>query len=103
MSTHLQNTSYGIITNYRVGSKEYSVSVPRDEVDMTEVGPERRRMLLANQNQAASYVVEIQAQTSKGCGEGVRKTTRTVKWAGKLDHFDITTKKDYLSTSPRRH
>ena len=75
----------GVITKYRVGSVQYEGSQPGDDLQVSgqEVGPVVFRKLLDNQTPERNYVVEIQAQTSKGWGDKVRKTTRTVKYARK--------------------
>lgn len=75
----------GILTSYRVGSKAYTNFEPEDvEVEMQEVGALVLMKLLEKRKPETNYVVEIQAQTSRGWGTSVRKTTRTVKWTGKL-------------------
>ena len=75
----------GVITKYRVRSAQYEGSQPSDDLQVSwqEVGPGVFRKLLENQTPERNYVVEIQAETSKGWGEQVRKTTRTVKYARK--------------------
>ena len=75
----------GVITKYRVRSAQYEGSQPSDDhqVSWQEVRPGVFRKLLENQTPERNYVVEIQAETSKGWGEQVRKTTRTVKYARK--------------------
>ena len=75
----------GVITKYRVRSAQYEGSQPNDDLQVSwqEVGPGVFRKLLENQTPERNYVVEIQAETSKGWGEQVRKTTRTVKYARK--------------------
>ena len=75
----------GVITKYRVGSAQYEGSQPSDDLQVSwqEVGPGVFRKLLENQTPERNYVVEIQAETSKGWGDKVRKTTRTVKYARK--------------------
>ena len=79
----------GVITKYRLGSKQYPGSQPADDlvVDTEEVSAGVYRKLLGGQTPEKNYVVEIQAQTSKGWGEKVKKTTTTVKYAGKLVEF----------------
>ena len=75
----------GVITKYRVRSAQYEGSQPSDDhqVSWQEVRPGVFRKLLENQTPERNYVVEIQPETSKGWGEQVRKTTRTVKYARK--------------------
>ena len=74
----------GVITKYRVGSKDYQGSASQDiDVEKKEVPPEQRRYLLADQKELTDYVVETQAETDPGWGESVRKTTRTVKMSRK--------------------
>ena len=75
----------GVITKYRVRSVQYDGSQPGDDLQVSwqEVGPGVFRKLLDNQTPERNYVVEMQAETSKGWGEQVRKTTRTVKYARK--------------------
>ena len=75
----------GVITKYRVGSAQYEGSQPSDDLQVSwqEVGPGVFRKLLENQTPERNYVVEIQAETSKGWGDKVRKTTRTVKYGRK--------------------
>ena len=75
----------GVITKYRVGSAQYEGSQLSDDllVSWQEEGPRVFRKLLENQTPEKNYVVEIQAQTSKGWGEQVRTITRTVQYAGK--------------------
>ena len=77
----------GVITKYRVRSAQYEGSQPSDDLQVSwqEVGPGVFRKLLENQTPERNYVVEIQAETSKGWGEQVRKTTRTVKCACKYN------------------
>ena len=76
----------GIITKYQGGCKEYSGSDPKDVIiDMQEAEPSAVRILLGDPIKPEThYVCEIQARTQIGWGKGVRKTTKTVKWAGKL-------------------
>ena len=75
----------GILTSYRVGSEAYTDFEPEDVVvEMQEVDSLVHIKLLEKREPETKYVVEIQAQTSRGWGASVRKTTRTVKWAGKL-------------------
>ena len=75
----------GVITKYRVRSAQYQGSQPSDDpqVSWQEVGPGGFRKLLDNQTPERNYVVEIQAETSKGWGGKVGKTTRTVAYARK--------------------
>ena len=75
----------GVITKYRVGSVQYEGLQPSDDllVSWQEEGPRVFRKLLENQTPERNYVVEIQAQTSKGWGEQVRTITRTVQYARK--------------------
>ena len=75
----------GVITKYRVRSAPYEGSQPSDDLQVSwqEVGPGVFKKLLDNQTPERNYVVEIQAQTSKGWGEQVRNTTRTVAYARK--------------------
>ena len=75
----------GIITDYRVGSKDYADgSEPKDVVvDKEPTGLDERRKLLENQKPDSNYVVEIQAQTNKGWGTSARELLRTAKWSGK--------------------
>ena len=75
----------GVITKYRVGSAQYEGSQPSNDLQVSwqEVGPGVFRKLFENQTPERNYVVEIQAQTSKGWGDKVRNTTRTVKYARK--------------------
>ena len=75
----------GVITKYRVRSAQYEGSQPSDDLQVSwqEVGPGVFRKLLDYQTPERNYVVEIQAETSKGWGDKVRKTTRTVAYARK--------------------
>ena len=75
----------GVITKYRVRSAQYEGSQPSDDLQVSwqEVGAGVFRKLLDNQTPERNYLVEIQAQTSKGLGEQVRNTTRTVAYARK--------------------
>ena len=75
----------GVITKYRVRSAQYEGSQPSDDLQVSwqEVGAGVFRKLLDNQTPERNYVVEIQAQTSKGWGDKERKTTRTVAYARK--------------------
>ncbi|XP_068757831.1 fibronectin type III domain-containing protein-like [Montipora capricornis] len=73
----------GIITDYRVGSKDYADgSEPKDVVvDKEPTGLDERRKLLENQKPDSNYVVEIQAQTNKGWGTSARERLKTVNWS----------------------
>ena len=85
----------GVITKYQVGSAQYEGSQPNDDlqVSLQEVGSDVFRKLLDNQTPEKNYVVEIQAETSKGWGDKFRKTTRTVAYARKyLFFFFLITK-----------
>ena len=75
----------GVITKYRVRSAQYEGSQPSNDLQVSwqEVGPGGFRKLLDNQTPERNYVVEIQAETSKGWGDKVRNTTRTVAHARK--------------------
>ena len=75
----------GVVTNYRVRSAQYECSQPSDALQVSgqEVGPGVFRKLLDNQTSERNSVVEIQAETNKGWGDKVRKTTRTVAYARK--------------------
>ena len=75
----------GVVTNYRVRSAQYECSRPSDDLEVSgqEVGPGVFRTLLDNQASERNSFVEIEAETSKGWGEQVRKTTRTVAYARK--------------------
>ena len=75
----------GVVTKYRVRSAQYECSRPSDALQVSgqEVGPGVFRKLLDNQTTERNSVVEIQAQTSKGWGDKVRKTTRTEAYARK--------------------
>ena len=75
----------GVITKYRVRSAQYEGSQPNDDLQVPwqEVGPGVFRKLLENQTPERNYVVEIQAETSKGWGDKFRKTTRTVAYGRK--------------------
>ena len=79
----------GVITKYQVGSAQYEGSQPNDDlqVSLQEVGSDVFRKLLDNQTPEKNYVVEIQAETSKGWGDKFRKTTRTVAYARKYLFF----------------
>ena len=78
----------GIITKYRVGLKTYTGSEPKDvEVEMQETGADARKKLLEMLEPETNYVIEIQAMTAIGWGKGVRKTTKTVLWTGKILEF----------------
>ena len=84
----------GVITKYQVGSAQYEGSQPNDDlqVSLQEVGSDVFRKLLDNQTPEKNYVVEIQAETSKGWGDKVRKTTRTVAYARKYLFFFLIIK-----------
>jgi len=70
----------GIITGYQAGSAKYTGSQFKDvNVALKEVGAEKRRYLLSEQEELSDYVVEIRAKTAPGWGQSVRKTTSTVK------------------------
>ena len=74
----------GVITQYRVGSAKYVGSQAQDvDVELIEVGAAERRYLLSGQEELSDYVVELQAKTSPGWGESVRRTTSTVEKSGK--------------------
>ena len=75
----------GVITKYRVRSAQHEGSQPSGDhqASWQEVGPGVFRKLLENQTTERNYVVEIQAETSKGWGDKVRKTTPTLKYARK--------------------
>ena len=75
----------GVITKYRVRSAQYEGSQPSNDLQVSwqEVRPSVFRKLLDNQTPERNYVVEIQAETSKGWGDKVRNTTRTVAHARK--------------------
>ena len=49
---------------------------------MEEVEVTVRTILLKNKKSETSYVVEVQAKTSKGWGRGLRRNTTTVKKSG---------------------
>jgi len=73
----------GIITNYQVGSAEYSALSPENViVTMETVNPNVLTKLLGNERFETNYVVELRARTSKGWGASLRKTTRTMKKSG---------------------
>lgn len=73
----------GIITNYQVGSAEYSAVSPESvEVTMETVDPNVFKKLLDNERFETNYVVELRARTSKGWGASSRTTTRTMKKSG---------------------
>ena len=73
----------GIITNYQVGSAEYSTVSPESvTVIMETVDPNVFKKLLSNERFETSYVVELRARTSKGWGASSRTTTRTMKKSG---------------------
>jgi len=73
----------GIITNYQVGSAEYSSSSPESVVvTMDEVDSNVFKKLLGNRRFETSYVVELRAKTSKGWGASLRTTTKTIEKSG---------------------
>ena len=73
----------GIISGYRVGWAEYDGSSPDSVVlSMEEVEVTVRTILLKNKKSETSYVVEVQAKTSKGWGRSLRRNTTTVKKSG---------------------
>lgn len=73
----------GIITNYQVGSAEYSALSPEGVVvTMETVQPNVYKKLLGNERFETSYVVELRARTSKGWGASLRTTTTTMKKSG---------------------
>ena len=73
----------GIITNYQVGSAEYSSSSPESVVvTMETVDPNVFKKLLGNRRFETSYVVELRAKTSKGWGASLRTTTKTIEKSG---------------------
>jgi len=73
----------GIITAYQVGCAEYNNSSPNNvSVSMETVGRGPFKKLLGNLTFERSYVVVLQAKTSKGWGESSIKTTRTIKRMG---------------------
>lgn len=73
----------GIITAYQVGCAEYNSSSPNNvSVPMETVGREAFKKLLGNLTFETSYVVVLQARTSKGWGESSTETTRTIKRMG---------------------
>ena len=51
---------------------------------MQETKADVREKLLGNMEPETNNVIEIQAMTAIGWGEGVRKTTTTVPWSGKI-------------------
>lgn len=73
----------GIITKYRIGSNTYTGSQHNDVeiTNMQETKADVREKLLGNMKPETNNVIEIQAMTAIGWGEGVRKTTRTVPWS----------------------
>ena len=75
----------GVMTKYRVRSAQYEGSQPNEDLQVSwqEVGPGVFRKLLDSQTPERNYVVEIEAETSKGWGDKVRKTTRTVAYGRK--------------------
>ena len=73
----------GIIAAYQVGCAEYNNSSPNNvSVSMETVGRGPFKKLLGNLTFERSYVVVLQAKTSKGWGESSIKTTRTIKRMG---------------------
>ena len=73
----------GIITNYQVGSAEYSSSSPESVVvTMETIDPNVFKKLLGNRRFETSYVVELRAKTSKGWGASLRTTTKTIEKSG---------------------
>ena len=79
----------GIITNYRVGTETYTGPQPMEVAKMDETGVDGRRKLLENLRPGTNYVVEIQAQNRKGWGIRLRRTEKTVAWAGTIGHFQF--------------
>ena len=75
----------GIITNYQVGSAEYSTLSPESVVvTMETVDPNVFKKLLGNERFETSYVVELRARTSKGWGASFRTSTITMKKSGEV-------------------
>ena len=73
----------GIITNYQVGSAEYSSSSPESVVvTMETVDPNVFKKLLGNRRFETSYVVELRAKTSRGWGASLRTTAKTMEKSG---------------------
>ena len=73
----------GMITDYQVGYSEYNSSYPKNvSVSMETVERGSFKKLLGNLTFETSYVVVLQARTSKGWGESYRETTRTIKRMG---------------------
>ena len=80
----------GVITNYRVGTETYTGPQPTEViVNMEETGLVPRRKVLGNLEPETNYVVEMQAATSKGWGTSLRRTEKTVAWAGTIGHFQL--------------
>ncbi|XP_068757845.1 fibronectin type III domain-containing protein-like [Montipora capricornis] len=75
--------SNGIITKYRIGSNTFTGSQHNDVeiTNMQETKADVREKLLGNMEPETNNVIEIQAMTAIGWGEGVRKTKRTVPWS----------------------
>ncbi|XP_068738238.1 fibronectin type III domain-containing protein-like [Montipora capricornis] len=73
----------GIITKYRIGSNTFTGSQHNDVeiTNMQETKADVREKLLGNMEPETNNVIEIQAMTAIGWGEGVRKTKRTVPWS----------------------
>ena len=83
VSWKLPKEPNGIITAYQVGCAEYnSSSVSNVSVSMEKVGRGTFKKLLGNLTFETSYVVVLQARTSKGWGESSRETTKTIKRLG---------------------
>ncbi|RMX60520.1 hypothetical protein pdam_00001439 [Pocillopora damicornis] len=82
----------GIISGYRVGWAEYDVSSPESVVlSMEEVEVTVRTILLKNKKSETSYVVEVQAKTSKGWGRAPAKPLKpTVKQIPGKNAFNVT-------------
>ncbi|XP_068715039.1 fibronectin type III domain-containing protein-like isoform X4 [Montipora foliosa] len=73
----------GIITKYRIGSNTFTGSQHNDVeiTNMQKTKADVREKLLRNMEPETNNVIEIQAMTTIGWGEGVRKTKRTVPWS----------------------
>lgn len=70
----------GIIIGYQVGWAEYDgLSSEIVVLAMEPVEATVRKILLKDKKFETSYVVEVQARTSKGWGPGLRRTTTTIK------------------------
>ena len=67
----------------------YTGPQPMEVAKMDETGVDGRRKLLENLKPRTNYVVEIQAQTRKGWGIRLRRTEKTVAWAGTIGHFQL--------------